>query len=134
MKGRPALSVAAWKARVAERRVRCGGRCEVPWCRVVAAHLGRRLDPHHVIPTALGGPDAAWNILMVGGGPDGCHDRFDVPYKIGKLSASSVAPSAERWEISLQYRVGKRGPLLAGAIREFYERPSATGTVVAESV
>lgn len=115
-KGRHSVSVAAWRAIVADLRRRCGGRCEVPWCR-----QQRPLDPHHVIPAALGGEDAACNVLMV---CRSCHARFDAAYHVGKHVAHRLSENVERWEIGLQYRAAKWTALLPGSLQEFYERPA----------
>lgn len=124
VKGRPALTIAGWKALVEDLKARAGHCCEIPWCRRQVSGWRLRLDPHHVIPTSLGGPDAAWNVLIVcAGGNDTCHERFDVSYAVGKHLAFPVIPPSEKWEISLQYRVDKWSPLLPGSLREFYERP-----------
>lgn len=117
--GRASVSVAAWRAIVLELTARCGGRCEIPWCRLVGAFL----DPHHVIPASLGGEDAACNVLMI---CRACHERFDAAFHIGKHVAHRLSENAEEWEISLQYRADKWSPLLAGSLQEFYQRPDGT--------
>lgn len=113
VKGRPAVSVTAWRAIVADLIQRCGSRCEVPWCRHLAA-----LQPHHVIPCSLGGSDDVDNVLMV---CDSCHRRFDFAFIKGKHVAETVGN--EKYRIALEYRDDKRGPLLAGSLQELYERP-----------
>ncbi|HYE89515.1 MAG TPA: HNH endonuclease [Terriglobales bacterium] len=114
VKGRPAVSLPAWRAIVADLLQRCGSRCEV--CFKLAA-----LEPHHVVPCSLGGADHVDNVLMVCGGPAGCHRRFDAPFRIGKLCA--VPLGRERFRITLEYRADKRGPLLKGSTDVVYTRP-----------
>lgn len=113
VKGRPSVSVAAWRAIVADLIARCGSRCEVPWCRHLAA-----LQPHHVVPCSLGGADAAANVLMV---CDTCHKRFDAAFRIGRHVAEPLGD--EKYRIALEYRRDKRSPLLAGSLQEYYARP-----------
>lgn len=113
VKGRPSVSVPAWRAIVADLTVRCGSVCEVPWCRHLAA-----VEPHHVVPCSLGGADAAANVLMVCAS---CHRRFDAAFIKGKHVAEPLG--GERFRVALEFRADKRGPLLAGSMQEVYERP-----------
>ena len=113
MKGRPALSVVAWKALVLDLTTRCRSICEIPWCRRLAA-----LQPHHVTPCSLGGEDSASNTLMVCAS---CHRRFDAAFHVGRHVAAALG--GERYQIALEYRADKWSSLLAGSLREFYERP-----------
>lgn len=116
VKGRAAVSVAAWRAIVLDLTTRCRSICEVPWCRQLAA-----LQPHHVKPCSLGGADDACNILMV---CDTCHKRFDYAFVQGKHTAEALG--GERYTISLEYRKSKRMPLCIGSLHEFYMRPDGT--------
>lgn len=113
VKGRPALSVAAWKALVLDLTTRCRSLCEVPWCRRLAA-----LDPHHVQPTSRGGPDHVDNVLLV---CRSCHRRFDAAFAIGRHVAEPLG--RERFRIALEWRTDKRAPLLPGSLQEVYDRP-----------
>lgn len=115
VKGRPAVSVTAWRAIVADLIARCGSLCELPWCRHLAA-----LEPHHVTPTSLGGADHVDNVLMV---CHACHRRFDEAFCRGKHVAEGLG--GERFRVALEYRVNKRSPRLGG-IEDVYERPSGT--------
>lgn len=112
VKGRPSVSASAWRAIVADLIAQCRSRCEIPWCRNLAA-----LQPHHVKPCSLGGEDSPDNTLMV---CDACHKRFDWPFSKGRHVAEALG--GESYEIALEYRLTKRAPLLHG-VREFYERP-----------
>ena len=66
--GRPALSPADWRARVAELRDLAGGRCEV------CPAPGR--DPHHVKKRSAGGSDSLHNLVFL---CRRCHDLTDAP-------------------------------------------------------
>ena len=113
VKGRAAVSLPAWRAIVAHLTRRCGSRCEVPWCRSLAA-----LQPHHVKPCSLGGSDELANILMV---CTSCHRRFDAAFTIGRHVAEPLGH--ERFRIALEWRTAKRAPLLPGSLQEVYDRP-----------
>lgn len=113
VKGRPSVSVVAWRAIVLDLTTRCHSTCEVPWCRHVAA-----VEAHHVQPTSLGGSDSPENILMV---CRTCHARFDAPFIKGKHVAEGLG--RERFRVALEFRESKRGRLLAGSMQEFVTRP-----------
>jgi hypothetical protein len=116
VKGRPAVSVTAWRAIVADLIQRCGSRCEVPWCRHPAA-----LEPHHVRPCSLGGADHVDNVLMV---CRACHRRFDAAFRVGKHVAEALG--GESFRVALEWRATKWGVLLPGSMQEVYTRPDGT--------
>lgn len=92
MKGRPALSVEAWRHRVVELVARDHGACRVPWCGR-SAH-----DPHHLVKRSAGGTDALRNLVLL------CrahHDWTDASYQAGRLviTRDAACPGGLRFDV-----------------------------------
>src|SRR3990167_320835 len=66
-KGRQSPTLSGWREIVTQARQRARGRCE-------CCFKALRLEPHHVIPRSLGGPDALWNTVML---DRRCHRMVD---------------------------------------------------------
>ena len=85
-KGRPALSLAAYRALVARVMGRANHRCEC----CGHARSGRP-DPHHVIPRAGGGEDSEANVVAL---CRACHERVTIPYRRGRLLIAPLGGGA----------------------------------------
>ncbi len=88
--GRPAASVAEWKAIRQQVLARAGWRCQ-------ACGVRRRLDVHHVVKRSQGGSDFDLDRLVAL--CRWCHDQTDAPYERGRLVVTSLGDGRFRFSV-----------------------------------
>jgi 5-methylcytosine-specific restriction endonuclease McrA len=88
--GRPAASVAEWKAIRQQVLARAGWRCQ-------ACGVRRRLDVHHVVKRSQGGSDFDLDRLVAL--CRWCHDQTDAPYERGRLVVTVLGAGQFRFEV-----------------------------------
>ena len=94
--GRPAASVAEWKAIRQQVLARAGWRCQVCGVR-------RRLDVHHMVKRSQGGSDFDLDQLVAL--CRWCHDQTDAPYERGRLVV--IASGAGHFTFEIVQRSGR---------------------------
>ncbi len=95
--GRPAASLAEWKAIRTQVLARAGWRCQ-------ACGVRRRLDVHHVVKRSQGGSDFDLDQLVAL--CRWCHDQTDAPYERGRLVVTALGDDQFRFDV---IRRGARG-------------------------
>ncbi len=88
--GRPAASVAEWKAIRQHVLARAGWRCQ-------ACGVRRRLDVHHVVKRSHGGSDFDLDQLVAL--CRWCHDQTDAPYERGRLVVTASGDGQFRFDV-----------------------------------
>jgi len=88
--GRPAASVAEWKAIRQHVLARAG------WC-CQACGVRRRLDVHHVVKRSHGGSDFDLDQLVAL--CRWCHDQTDAPYERGRLVVTATGDGQFRFDV-----------------------------------
>ena len=91
--GRPAASVAEWKAIRQQVLARAGWRCQ-------ACGVRRRLDVHHVVKRSHGGSDFDLDQLVAL--CRWCHDQTDAPYERGRLVVTALGAGQFTFEVVQQ--------------------------------
>ena len=89
-RGRPAASVADWKAIRVQVLARAGWRCQ-------ACGVRRRLDVHHVVKRSQGGSDFDLDQLVAL--CRWCHDQTDAPYERGRLIVTPLGDGQFRFDV-----------------------------------
>jgi len=88
--GRPAASVAEWKAIRQQVLARAGWRCH-------ACGVRRRLDVHHVVKRSQGGSD--FDLDQLAALCRWCHNQTDAPYERGRLLVSALGAGQFAFEV-----------------------------------
>ena len=88
--GRPAASVAEWKAIRQHVLARAG------WC-CQACGVRRRLDVHHMVKRSHGGSDFDLDQLVAL--CRWCHDQTDAPYERGRLVVTATGDGQFRFDV-----------------------------------
>src|SRR5216684_8032999 len=88
--GRPAASLAEWKAIRQEVLARAGWRCQ-------ACGVRRRLDVHHVVKRSQGGSDFDLDHLVAL--CRWCHNQTDAPYERGRLVVTATGDGQFRFDV-----------------------------------
>src|SRR5207302_5572460 len=88
--GRPAASVAEWKAIRQQVLARAGWRCQ-------ACGVRRRLDVHHLVKRSRGGSDFDLDQLVAL--CRWCHDQTDAPYERGRLVVTALGAGQFTFEV-----------------------------------
>ncbi len=97
--GRPAASVAEWKAIRQQVLARAGWRCQVCGVR-------RRLDVHHMVKRSQGGSDFDLDQLVAL--CRWCHDQTDAPYQRGRLIVTALGAGQFTFEVVQRAGPGTR--------------------------
>ena len=99
-RGRPAASVADWKAIRVQVLARAGWRCQ-------ACGVRRRLDVHHVVKRSQGGSDFDLDHLVAL--CRWCHDQTDAPYERGRLVTTPLGDGQFCFDVIKRAASGSAG-------------------------